>query len=273
MFAVLLIAALILAALALDKGRLLRNWRVWVLFLALILVVLFVISVFGDQIAPDSSNNPLTLIRLWLRQSARWQAHITQHASGWVDKILLNTPEWMHVYLIVAYGAVRPFFPAAVFATGAPLWRVIAIWRSIGWAIVLPFLLYAPIRILRTKKWWTFTNAINWIVWITILVASYRGGGDQHDNPRYRVVFICLQAVILAWVWVEQRQRSDPWLRRIVIGVGWVILWFVPWYLRRYTPLSWPIQDVFKTLGLGLASAVLYWLWDWARMEGAKKGG
>jgi len=26
--------------------------------------------------------------------------------------------------------------------------------------------------------------------------------------------------------------------------------------------------DVFKTLGLGFASAVLYWLWDWARLTG-----
>jgi hypothetical protein len=44
-----------------------------------------------------------------------------------------------------------------------------------------------------------------------------------------------------------------------------VLVWFLPWYLRRYTAFSWPVEDLFKTLGLGFTSAVLYWIWDWAR--------
>jgi hypothetical protein len=50
-----------------------------------------------------------------------------------------------------------------------------------------------------------------------------------------------------------------------LIGLGLVFAWFVPWYLRRYSAaFTWPIVDLFKTLCLGFATAVLYWVWDWA---------
>jgi hypothetical protein len=49
--------------------------------------------------------------------------------------------------------------------------------------------------------------------------------------------------------------------------LGFILAWFVPWYLRRVTPLEWPVQDVFKTVGLGLASAVLFFMWDWSRKK------
>ena len=90
-----------------------------------------------------------------------------------------------------------------------------------------------------------------------MLIASYRGGGDQWDNPRYREAFAGLQVALAAWAWVAQRSRPDPWLRRALVAAGPILLWFLPWYLRRYVYLPWPVEDLFKTLGLGLASAVL----------------
>jgi hypothetical protein len=44
-----------------------------------------------------------------------------------------------------------------------------------------------------------------------------------------------------------------------------MLAWFLPWYIRRYTPLEWPVVDLFKTIGLGLASAALLMFWDWVR--------
>jgi hypothetical protein len=102
-------------------------------------------------------------------------------------------------------------------------------------------------------------------VWLGILVASFRGGGDQWDNPRYRAVFVSLQVVVVAWAWVDSRRTHDPWFRRAWVAVLCVLLWFVPWYLRRYTSLEWPVVDLFKTIGLGLATAALLTLWDWVR--------
>jgi hypothetical protein len=104
-------------------------------------------------------------------------------------------------------------------------------------------------------------------VWLVILSASFRSGGDQWDNPRYRAAFFCLQVALVAWAWVNQQRQSDPWFRRMFIGVGFILAWFVPWYLRRYTFLTWPVVDVFKTFGLGVASAMLNRIWDWTRLE------
>jgi hypothetical protein len=97
------------------------------------------------------------------------------------------------------------------------------------------------------------------------LVASYRAGGDLWDNPRYRTVFAGLQAALAGWVWIEHRRLADSWLRRALLAIGAVMFWFLPWYLRRYTPFSWPVQDLIKTIGLGMMTAFLLVLWDWAR--------
>jgi hypothetical protein len=64
---------------------------------------------------------------------------------------------------------------------------------------------------------------------------------------------------------MEQRRTGDPWLRRALISAAALIAWFLPWYLRRYTAFTWPVVDLFKTIGLGVVSAVLLNLWDWAR--------
>jgi len=51
---------------------------------------------------------------------------------------------------------------------------------------------------------------------------------------------------LAGWVWMEQKRKPDPWLRRILVGMGLVLAWFIPWYLRRYSPtFSWPVVDLF----------------------------
>ena len=175
--------------------------------------------------------------------------------------------------MLLGYGIVQPFLPAALGdASGAAVWRGIAIWRAVGWALLLPLMIYAPLRAIRRidreqRPGWSTRRLVlglSLVVWIGILIAAYRGGGDQWDNPRYRAAFAGLQAVLAAWVLVAQRRAPDPWLRRAVVGIGLILFWFLPWYLRRYLYFPWPVDDVFKTLALGIASAVLFWVWDWA---------
>jgi hypothetical protein len=102
-----------------------------------------------------------------------------------------------------------------------------------------------------------------------ILVASFRAGADMWDNPRYRATFAGLQVSLAAWAWVEHRQMRDPWLRRAILSITAILAWFLPWYLRRYTGMEWPVVEFFSTLGLGLASAFLLTLWDWTREQPA----
>ena len=264
-FAGLLFATLVILAFFINDGRFIREWRVWITFLIFFVILLGVFWLLGDRIIPGSNDSPFTLIQDWLKSTAKWQLYISESSSGWVQKVLRNTPEWTHVFLLVTYGIARPFLPAAVVASGKPIWRAIAIWRSLGWALLLPFLVYAPIRAFSNlkKRWVAFGLSI--ATWFSILIASFRSGGDQWDNPRYRLSLLGLQAALVAWVVVTNRENPDPWLRRVLIAIFAVLIWFLPWYLRRYTMISWSIDDVFKTLGLGLSTAALLWVWDWVK--------
>jgi hypothetical protein len=126
----------------------------------------------------------------------------------------------------------------------------------------LPFLILAPIVGWRRKGFLNPEMGLSIIVWAGIFISSFRGGGDHWDNPRYRVVWVGFQATLAAWVWVTQRRANSPWLRRVIIGMLLLLIWWIPWYLRRITNLIWPIQDVFLTLGLGVLSVLLYLVFD-----------
>jgi hypothetical protein len=266
LFAVMLLGILIAMVLVVNQGQVLKNWILWGVLGGLLLVGVIGIWLLGDRLYPEGASNPWELINHWLVFAARWEVRTTAISSGWFGKILARSPEWMHIWIVLGYGTVQPFLPAALIATGNWTWRLIAIWRAFGWTFLLGLLLVAPFRAGRKIKQAYIAAGVSLIVWLGILLSAYRGGGDQWDNPRYRVAFIVLQASLAAWVWVEQKRSPDPWLRRFLVGLGLVFAWFVPWYLRRYIAnFTWPVIDLFKTLGLGFVSAVLYWVWDWAR--------
>lgn len=277
-FAGLLLLMLVILAAAAGPGVLLgglrRQRRVWVILALLAVLVLAGLWFTWGSFAPQGVSNPVELVGWWVKKSADWQAYLSERASGWVQKIFDSTPEWAHAPMLLVYGIVQPFLPAALSdATGALIWRAIAIWRAAGWTLLLVFLIYAPLRAMRRVDAGSqdgtgnirLVLGISLVVWLGILIASYRGGGDQWDNPRYREAFAGLQVALAAWVLAAQRARHDPWLRRALVSSVLILAWFLPWYLRRYTYLPWEVVDLFKTLGLGVATAVLYWVWDWAR--------
>jgi hypothetical protein len=263
----LILLVLVVLALALDEFRLLRRKNLWLVLAGLMILAGIGIWLAWGQIAPEGVTNPFGLLDWWLRKSADYQAFLTKQASGWVQRIFRSTPEVLHLPLLVVYGIVQPFLPAAIFAGGAPIWQAIAVWRSLGWAVLLLLLIYALWVWVRSPRRSPAIGALHLILWLVILIASLRSGGDQWDNPRYRAILASFQIVVAAWGLVEGRRKADPWLKRILIAGLLVFAWFVPWYLRRYTPLTWPVVDPFKTLGLGLATAALYIVSDLVRLR------
>ncbi|MGW8249643.1 MAG: hypothetical protein ACWGO1_03295 [Anaerolineales bacterium] len=276
-FAALLLIMLFVVSIAAGRGTLWRQLveqrRALVILGLLLVMVVAGLWLTWGSFAPEGVSNPYELVSWWVKKSADWQAYLSERASGWVQKIFDSTPEEMHTPLLLAYGVVQPFLPAALSdTTGAVLWRAVAVWRAVGWTLLLVLLLYAPLRALRRidagakdgMRDIRLVLAFSLVVWLGILIASYRGGGDQWDNPRYREAFAGLQVALAAWALAAQRQRRDPWLRRAVVGAVLILVWFMPWYLRRYIYLPWDVVDLFKILGLGVATAVLYWIWDWA---------
>ena len=200
---------------------------------------------------------------LWIVQSAEWQAYISQHASGWVARQFERMPLWGQIPFLLIYGVFRPLLPAAIFADGLPLWRAIAIWRALGWTLVLALLFFASYMALRRRALFKLPGMLLLSNWAFILIASYRGGGDLWDSPRYRSAFAGIQLALASWAWVQQRESEDPWLRRALVGAGLMVAWFAPWYLRRYADFNWPLVELYQVVGLGLASAALYAIWDW----------
>ena len=266
--AVLLLGGLLLAAagMGLKLPQSQQKKRLfWVLLVLIVLVVIAGAALALARFAPEGVSNP---ILYWIVKSAQYQAHRSEVASGWVQKYFRRMPEELHIPFLVGYGVLRPLLPAAIIdLSESPLWYGITLWRSLGWTILLAFLVYAPLRVLTRGDSDRFTRALILVVWVMILVASFRSGGDPDDNPRYRATFSSLQIGLAAWVWVAQQKNRDIWLRRALVSMGLVMAWLIPWYLRRYTAFDWPVIDLFKTLGLGAASALLYFIWDWARTE------
>jgi hypothetical protein len=178
-------------------------------------------------------------------------------------------PESVHIPFLVGYGVFRPLLPAALIASSESfLLRMLAVWRALGWTVVLPLLAYATYWTLRNRNWMKPAGVLVFVNWAVILIASYRGGGDLWDNPRYRIGFAGFQVALAAWALVQQRDKKDPWLRRIVVMTGLMVVWVVLWYLPRYYTLPWKVGQPLDAVGLGLISGILYVVWDVVRESG-----
>jgi hypothetical protein len=273
--AVMLLGCLILAALVMirtgSNSLSHRRWF-WLVLVALVLVGLAGIWIALREVVPIRITNPIAMVSWWLRKSSSLQAYISQHASGWMQKILKITPLWTHLPMLLVYGVVQPFLPASLVAgSGAPIWQGIAIWRSFGWTILLIVLIYALFYAIRGGEDRSQARILTLIVWLVILLAAFRGGSDMWDNPRYRATLACVEIVLAAKIIVDVRQESDPWLRRALLMIGAILAWYIPWYMVRYYSIGWPVRDPFRTLGLGIATGSLLILADWARIAGKRR--
>jgi len=271
--AALTLGFMVFMVLVTGDWHVLRQHKLWVIFASLALIASLGTFLAWKSYAPEGVSDPLALLKWWFRISSTMQARLTLLDSGWIQKIFASTPDWMHMPLMLLYGVVRPFLPAAlVDIYGQPVWRWISIWRSIGWAILLGFLLVVPFQAFTRNARerhprLAINRALFLIVWLAILLASFRGGADMWDNPRYRAIFAGLQVMLAAWVWVNRRDFGSGWFRRVFVGLGLGLAWFIPWYLRRARLIDWPLDDFFLTLGIGLASALCYMIWDVVRVK------
>lgn len=191
----------------------------------------------------------------WEHTGGTWRVNQVSDQSLNLDVLLLQMPTWAHIPFLVTFGLAQPFLPAAIVAPGVPIWRIIGIFRSVGWFLFLPFLLYAPVYALRKRGWWSMATYMGLYVWSTALIASYRAPSYQWDNPRYRAVYLVIQVALVAWLWVQRAEEKDPWVGRLGGAIVGFCLVLTHWYLGRFfqfTSLSLPI-----TMILAIAVAVI----------------
>jgi hypothetical protein len=179
---------------------------------------------------------PLANLANWLKYSMNFGAYVTTLNSGWLQTIFKTLPESLHLPFIVAYGIAQPVLPAAMADPAVWPMRLIGILRGLGWYALLPFLFYSLRPIWNTvdkreRMAWLWL----WLtVWVWIVLSSARAGGDQWDNPRYRVILLMFQAALAAYSLLWAHQRRDRWLGRILAVEGVFLVLFGYWYFSRY---------------------------------------
>ncbi len=231
------------------------GWLVGILTLSLAAFLVFGFLAGSTLQAPAG---PLANLLAWLQYSARWGLHELKQTSDGLQPLFDVLPEGLHLPLATAFGVTQPFLPAAL--ADLSLWPVtfINILRSLGWYLLLPLLAFAPFLWRKLPK--EERLAWGWLclaVWVWILAASFRGGGDQWDNPRYRLMLFFFQAVLAGQVWVRWRSGEAPWFGRLLAMEGWALLVFLYFYLGRYSDWGLPRLPLLISVALILAGSII----------------
>ncbi len=253
-----LVAAAILAGAWLWERRPARKLPVlaWVGILAGV-VAAFVLATRAWEGAGVWGHNSLDVLVAWLTRTARYELYVLEQGSGMVQALFERTPSWAHVPMATAYGLVRPFLPAALFETSAPLARAVEVLRALGWFALLPFLLYAPLAAPRAAGWRSLATYLALLVWVTAIAASFRGGADGWDNVRYRAAFLVVQAAVAGWAFAEARRTGSPGLARAAGLVAVLTVVFGQWYAGRY--LGTPSLGLSATLLAAVVLPIVVW--------------
>jgi hypothetical protein len=260
-----------------EKERRISGWVVAGAAVLVALAALLLGVVVGSTL--QVPGGPLANLIDWLRYSANYGAYITEHNSGWLQTIFGYLPDSLHLPFITAYGIAQPVLPAAIADPAVWPMRVLGILRGLGWYALLPFLVFSLRSIWKTAdKRERFAWLWIWLItWAWIILSSARAGGDQWDNPRYRVILLLFQAALAAQALSWQRATRDRWLGRILAVEGVFLVLFGYWYISRYYGLKvFHIFIVFGTIAV-ISAAILIggWMWDrWQtrrRQENSKR--
>ena len=222
-----------------------------------------------------SGAGPIGIILNWFRASVKWVIYLLEHGSGQIQNVFSKMNPLMQFLFVVGYGIAQPVLPPAFFAPTTMTWHIIAVFRAIGWYIILPLLIYAPVAAWRStpgreRRLWLWLSAFSWL-WI--LICAIRAGGDQWDNPRYRLIFFGFEALAAGYGWLWWRTHRDAWLPRIFVLEILCVLLFGQWYLARYylIGIHLPILVVL-VLSLIFVLAILGGGWLWDRWRTNKSG-
>jgi len=215
----------------------------------------------GSLVAAQSG--PLGIMGDWARETVKWNQQILNGSSGIVQLLFQNFPKGLQLPFIAIYGLLQPVLPAAIFEKATPFWQVLGIIRAVGWYALLPFLAYAPFAAAKMdgeqKRRWLWLGLG---IWLWALIASLRGGADQWDNPRYRVILLGWQALVVAQTFLTLKKAPGRWLLRILVVESILLVAFTHWYIYRYLSIGFNI-GIRNTIALAIGGSILFVLADW----------
>ncbi|MEO8354688.1 MAG: hypothetical protein ABI621_02125, partial [Chloroflexota bacterium] len=212
------------------------SWKGIAAIAAVFILGLFLLSSSLNRSGEFNSTSPLHVINDWLKLAVKWDAYQLERDSGWVQKLFDEMPEWMRLPFVAVYGLFQPVLPATFMKPTKLIWKIIGVLRAIGWYTLLPMLILS-FKAAEGSGPGKIRNLIPWLsllVWIWVLFAALRGGGDLWDNPRYRTILFVWQAIVAGYTWVWWRETRNPWFWRIVIMEFVFLAIFTQWYGSRY---------------------------------------
>jgi hypothetical protein len=179
-----------------------------------------------------------------LQDKAAWEFDVMIKNSGIIQGIARQLGEKGLIPFMTAYGLAQPVLPAAV-TDPSQIWirTVLNVLLATGWYALAPLLVYASLAVWKEpdpKERWVLTWSMVF-TWVWILISSYRAGGDQWDNPRYRTIFLVWLALLAGWGWNWARAHRDVWLTRWLAVEGIFLALFTLWYANRKLGLGLPI--------------------------------
>jgi hypothetical protein len=188
---------------------------------------------------------------------------IAATGGGDLFQSVLATMDRTTAFLLAAlYGLLQPVLPAAIghrslTAQGGGFWQALGIYRSLGWYLLLPVLIYGSLKSLRGIVSRKPETILALIFWAIAIIGSYRAFGDQWDNPRYRLFAFIPMTLLGAWAWVTWRETRDVWFPRIAIPFAVAAVGLTVWYiLRDYAGVKF--QVVSSLVALGALTAVAF---------------
>lgn len=219
----------------------------------------------------------VVLMGAWLRETALWDARLTEQGSGKLQALFRSLPDPLEIPFLVVYGLAQPVLPAALMDASLPLANGIATFRSVGWYLLMPLLFYMPFALRklsagmeRRQMSWVLIAFAGWA-----LISSFRAGGDLWDNPRYRTLLIPWLAVCAAWSWNYAQAHKDAWLSRWYGCAGIFLAVFGLWYADRSyqlglnLPLGGVVAAIVVMCGLLLGGG---WMTDQVKRVRASGG-
>jgi len=212
----------------------------------LALIVLHVLSL-RDMIPSDSDYLYSQYHYLYGMAWAEYDKMVAAGGGDLFQTVFVSMDRTVAFLLAALYGLLQPVLPAAIghrnlTAQGGSFWQALGIYRSLGWYILLPVLIYGSLKSLRGLISRKPEVILAVIFWGIAFIGSYRAFGDQWDNPRYRFFAFVPMALLAAWGWVEGREKRDPWFLRIAIPFAVAVIGLTIWYiLRDYAGVQFPV--------------------------------
>jgi hypothetical protein len=243
--AAVLVLCGVLFALAWIQQRTTKKWQGWLTSGLFVMILLL-------------AGTGAFLGRGWLSNVIWWDMNTMIASSGHVQQLVRDLPQPAQYAFLTTYGILQMVPPATVIQDATPLWKVISVFRSVGWYCLLPLLIFGWYAVWK-KENMKDRRLLFWMlvfVWFWMLFSSLRAGGDAWDNPRYRLIMLPWMALLA----VTFYRSRDLWLRRLVAVMLFAIAVFTYWYIARYL-LWFAVPSLPLLVGMIIVAGLLVFGW------------